>query len=229
MEVNSYSMKEPDNQFNNGGLGNDQILFICNHLYSRVKPEKSFEDKSKELLFENNIISYFVANTSTYQASIFKSYEMSDFVDLNSKENLILFDERKSRNEFIIPIIIVLIILILNTFYKNYKKGKDIKIQKLYSFEDGVLLFKNKEIVIDENSKMILKLLHSKDQVSSNDVVSLLVDNGISMDYASKIKNKTIERLNEKFEFITGSTENFIQTLKSKEDKRIQVIQLIKN
>jgi hypothetical protein len=48
------------------------------------------------------------------------------------------------------------------------------------------------------------------------------------MDYASKIKNKIIERLNEKFEFITGSTENFIQTLKSKEDKRIQVIQLLK-
>ena len=229
MEVNSYSMTQPDNQFNNGGLGNDQILFICNHLYSRSTPEKSFEDKTKELLFENNIISYFVANTSTYQASIFKSFEMSDFVDLNSKENLILFDERKSRNEFIIPIIIVLIILILNTFYKNYKKGKNILIQKLYSFEDGVLLFKNKEIVIDENSKMILELLHSKDQVSSNDVVALLVDNGMSMDYASKIKNKTIERLNEKFEFITGSTENFIQTLKSKEDKRIQVIQLIKN
>jgi predicted glycosyltransferase involved in capsule biosynthesis len=51
----------------------------------------------------------------------------------------------------------------------------------------------------------------------------------MSMDYASKIKNKTIERLNEQFEFITGSTEKFIQTLKSKEDKRIQVIQLIKD
>ncbi|MDB3938387.1 hypothetical protein N9373_06665, partial [Flavobacteriaceae bacterium] len=91
MEVNSYSMTQPDNNFNNGSLGNDQILFVCNHLYSRPQPEKSFEDKSKELLFENNIISYFVANTSTYQASIFKSYEMSDFVDLNSKEKLILF------------------------------------------------------------------------------------------------------------------------------------------
>ena len=88
---------------------------------------------------------------------------------------------------------------------------------------------KNKEILLDENSRLILELLSSNDQVSSNDVVGLLVDNGMSMDYASKIKNKTIERLNEKFEFITGSTENFIQTLKSKEDKRIQVIQLIKD
>jgi hypothetical protein len=153
---------------------------------------------------------------------------MSDFVVLKSKKDLILFEQVRSRNEFIIPIIIVLVILILNTFYKNYKKGKDVIIQKLYSFEDGVLLFKNKKIDLDENSKMILELLHSNNQVSSNDVVALLVDNGMSMDYASKIKNKTIERLNEKFEFITGSTKNFIQTLKSKEDKRIQVIQLLK-
>ncbi|MDC0552124.1 hypothetical protein OAO07_00640 [Flavobacteriaceae bacterium] len=228
MEVNSYSMINPD-QFNNGELGNDQILFICNHLYSRTQPEKSFEGKTEKLLFENNIVNFFVANTSTYQASIFKSFKMSDFVDLNSKENLILFDERKSRNEFLIPIIIVLIVLILNTIYKNIKKGKDKIIQKLYSFEEGVLTFKNKEISLDENSTMILELLSSNDQVSSNDVVGLLVDNGMSMDYASKIKNKTIERLNEQFEFITGSTENFIQTLKSKEDKRIQVIQLIKD
>ena len=92
-----------------------------------------------------------------------------------------------------------------------------------------MLRFKNKEISLDENSIMILELLYTKDQVSSNDVVGLLVDNGMSMDYASKIKNKTIERLNEQFEFITGSTEKFIQTLKSKEDKRIQLIQLIKD
>ena len=228
IEVNSYSMTQPDNQFNNGALGNDQIIFICNHLYSRSQPEKSIQDKTKEILFENISVNYFVANTRTYQASIFKSFLMSDFVDLSSKVKLVLFKEKKSRNEFIIPIIIVLVILILNTFYKNFKKGNKIIIQKLYSFQDGVLKFKNNEIKLDENSRIILNLLNSKDQVSSNDVVAELVKNGISMDYASKIKNKTVERLNEKFEFITGSTENFIQISKSKEDKRIQVIQLMK-
>ncbi len=226
METKSYSITSGD-EFSNGQIANNrQNVFICNHIYSRLTPEKSFE-KQKQL-FENGSINYFVANNSTYQASIFKSLIISDFIDLNSKKDLILFEQVRSRNEFIIPIIIVLVILILNTFYKNYKNGKDIIIKKLFSFEDGVLLFKNTEIVLDENSKMILELLHSKDQVSSNDVVALLVKNGMSMDYASKIKNKTIERLNEKFEFITGSSENFIQTLKSKEDKRIQVIQLLK-
>ncbi|MDB2322250.1 kelch repeat-containing protein, partial [Flavobacteriaceae bacterium] len=227
METKSYSMRSRDHEFSNGQIANNnQIVFICNHLYSRLAPEKSFQ-KQKHIL-ENSSINYFVANNTTYQASIFKSYLMTDFIDLKSKKDLILFDEIKSRNEFIIPIIIVLVILILNTFYKNYNKGKVITVKKLYSFEEGILKFNDKEIILDENSKMILELLHSKEQITSNDVVALLVDNGMSMDYASKIKNKTIERLNEKFEFITGSTENFIQTLKSKEDKRIQVIQLIK-
>ena len=226
-EMTSYTIKS-NIEFKNG---NDvrAIIFNCSHLYTGSKQKKQgIPVDLKFTPLEEMTINYFVGDTRTYQASIFKSYKFFDFVDLKSVEKIILFEEKKSRNEFIIPIIIVLVILILNTFYKNYNKGKDIIIKKLYSFEEGVLRFDNKEIALDENSKMILELLHSNDQVSSNDVVALLVENGMSMDYASKIKNKTIERLNEKFEFITGSTENFIQTLKSKEDKRIQVIQLLK-
>ena len=205
------------------------VIFNCSHLYSGSKQKQlGINVDLKFTPLEEISINYFTGNTRTYQASVFKSYKFSDFVDLESLENGILFKEKRSRNEFIIPIIIVLVILILNTFYKNFQKRKDIIIENLYSFDEGVLKFKNKEILLDENSRLILELLSSNDQVSSNDVVGLLVDNGMSMDYASKIKNKTIERLNEKFEFITGSTENFIQTLKSKEDKRIQVIQLIK-
>jgi hypothetical protein len=233
IDVNSFKMSsytiENNIEFKNGDDVR-AIIFNCSHLYtgSKYKGLSSTVDLKFTPLNEITI-NYFVGNTRTYQASIFKSYKMFDFVDLKSKENLVLFKESKSRSEFLIPIIIVLVILILNTFYKNYKKGKDIIIQKLYSFEDGVLLFKNKVISLDENSKIILELLYSNNQVSSNDVVALLVNNGMSMDYASKIKNKTIERLNEKFEFITGSTEKFIQTLKSKEDKRIQLIQLLKD
>jgi len=204
------------------------VIFNCSHLYTGLKQKQ--QGTNIDLKFtplEEISVNYFVGNTRTYQASVFKSYKFNEFVDLKSTEKGILFKQKRSRNEFIIPIIIVLAILIINTFYKIYKKGKEITILKPFSFEEGVLKFKNKEIALDENSKIILELLSSKEQVSSNDVVALLVENGMSMDYASKIKNKTIERLNEKFEFITGSTENFIQTLKSKEDKRIQIIRLI--
>ena len=73
-----------------------------------------------------------------------------------------------------------------------------------------------------------LNVLCTKEKIPSTDVVALLVSNGISMDYASKIKNKTIEKMNDKFEFVTGSKQKFISTFKSKEDKRIQILQLIK-
>jgi len=205
------------------------LIFNCSHLYTGLKQKlqgKVFDLKSTPL--KDISINYFTGNTRTYQASVFKSYRFFDFVDLKSKESIVLFKERKSRNEFIIPLILVLAILIINTFYRNYNRGKKIIKQKKYSFEDGVLHFKTTQISLDENSKIILELLSSKEQVSSNDVVALLVENGMSMDYASKIKNKTIERLNEKFEFITGLEQRFIQTLKSREDKRIQIIRLIK-
>ena len=230
LELNYYNINsELEFKSGKGEVARSTVIFNCSHLYTGSKQKR--QGKNVDLKFiplEEISINYFVGNTRTYQASIFKSYKFSEFVDIKSLGKGILFKQNRSRNEFLIPIILVLVILILNTFYKSYKKRNDIIIQKLYSFEEGVLTFKNKEITLDENSKIILELLSSKELVSSNDVVAVLVENGMSMDYASKIKNKTIERLNEKFEFITGSTENFIQTHKSKEDKRIQVIQLIK-
>jgi hypothetical protein len=228
MLINSYSMKN-EYEINNGQLGNDQIIFICNHLYSASQPQKSYTEKSnEELLLENNSVNYFVANTSTYQASIFKSLKMSNFIDFESKENLILLKEKKSRNEFMVPLIIILSILILNSFYRNYTNKKIITKKKPYSYESGVLKFKNKLISTDSNTKLILDLLHSSEKITSNEVVALLVSNGMSMDYASKIKNKIIEKLNDKFQFVTGSDDKFIATFKSREDKRIQVLKLIK-
>jgi len=44
-----------------------------------------------------------------------------------------------------------------------------------------------------------------------------------------EVKNKIIESLNEKFEFITGSVKPFINISKSAQDKRIQILSLIRN
>lgn len=227
LEMSTYSINTSLEPIN--GKDVRAVIFNCSHLYtgSKLKQQGTTVDL-KFTPLEEITINYFVGNTRTYQASIFKSFKFSDFVDIKSKENLVLLKERKTRNDFVIPLIIVLIILIFNTFYKNYNSAKQVVNDKLYSFEDGILLFKTTEITIDENSRLILELLKSKESVSSNDIVALLVENGMSMDYASKIKNKTIESLNEKFEFITGLENKFIQSSKSKEDKRIQILSLIK-
>ena len=72
-------------------------------------------------------------------------------------------------------------------------------------------------------------MLNKSENVTSNDIVSALVKNGLSFDYASKIKNKVIESLNDKFKFLTSHEEPFIAISKSKIDKRIQVLNLLKN
>ena len=71
-------------------------------------------------------------------------------------------------------------------------------------------------------------MLNNSENVTSNDIVSALVKNGLSLDYASKIKNKVIESLNDKFNFLTTLDEPFIKLSKSKIDKRIQVLNLLK-
>ena len=227
LKLNSYNIN-PELEFEKG-KDVRAIIFNCSHLYTGLKQKQ--QGKVVDLKFtslEDVSINYFSGNTRTYQASIFKSYKFFDFVDLKSKENLVLFKEKRSRNEFIIPLIMVLTILLINTFYKNYKKNSIEVPQKLHSFKDGILVFKTTEISLDDNSKLLLEFLYSKQSVSSNEIVALLVNNGMSMDYASKIKNKIIESLNEKFEFITALEQKFIKTSKSKEDKRIQILSLIK-
>ena len=87
----------------------------------------------------------------------------------------------------------------------------------------------NNKINIDNNALEIIKLLDENDQITSNDIVARLVDNGLSYDYASKVKNKIIESLNEKFSFITNSPKSFINISKSSQDKRIQILTLLKN
>ena len=87
----------------------------------------------------------------------------------------------------------------------------------------------NTKINLDNNSLEMLKMLKENGKITSNEVVAMLVNNGLSYDYASKVKNKIIESLNEKFEFITGLKTQFIITSKSSQDKRIQILSLLKN
>ena len=113
---------------------------------------------------------------------------------------------------------------------KNFNRKEKILIPaKLYSFKNDELLFLNTKINLENNSLEIIKMLHEKDSITSNEIVARLVDNGLSYDYASKMKNKIMESLNEKFEFITGSTNQFINITKSPQDKRIQILSILRD
>ena len=125
--------------------------------------------------------------------------------------------------------LIVIIIVIINLFYNIIRKDVKSVAKSLFNFDNDELYFLNTKINIDNNAVEILKMLRESDQITSNDIVAKLVDNGLSYDYASKVINKIIESLNEKFEFITGSSEPFINISKSSQDKRIQILSLIKS
>ena len=125
--------------------------------------------------------------------------------------------------------LIVLAIIIVNLLYKGIKKDDKNTTAKLFTFEKDQLFFMSTKINIDNNALEILKMLKENTEITSNDIVAKLVDNGLSYDYASKVKNKIIESLNEKFEFITRSGEPFINISKSSQDKRIQILSLIKS
>ena len=195
---------------------------------STIKDMESQED-DVEVYFKKTFLYTLKPNNSKYNSSIVYKYNLNDIILVESRTEIPLFKIQQSRNKFFLPILIVMIIIILNLFYVGVKKEASNSKVKLFTFENDELFFENTKITIDNNSLEVLKMLHENEEISSNDIVAKLVDNGLSYDYASKVKNKIIESLNEKFKFITGSEEPFINSSKSDQDKRIQILSLIKS
>mgnify|MGYP007000314868 len=152
---------------------------------------------------DNKYIHSFKPHNGKTNTWILNKFKLTNIIDLTSKKEIPLFKIEQSRNQFFIPLLIVLCIVVINILYKGIKKDKQSVHAKLYSFENDELLFLNTSISLDNNALEILKILQENDSITSNEIVARLVDNGLSYDYASKVKNKIIESLNEKFEFIT--------------------------
>ena len=179
--------------------------------------------------YDNQFIHTFKPHNGKINTSILNKYKLDQIIDVDSVKEIPLFKVEQSRNQFFIPMLIVLVIIIINLLYKGIKKDIKTVNKKLYTIEEDELFFLGTKINIDNNALEILKMLQENEQITSNDIVAKLVDNGLSYDYASKVKNKIIESLNEKFEFITSSGEPFINISKSSQDKRIQILSLIKS
>ena len=179
--------------------------------------------------YDNKYIHTFRPHNGRVNTSILNKYKLDQIIDVDSVKEIPLYKVEQSRNQFFIPLLIVLIILIINLLYKGVKNDIKKTDQKLFILEEDELFFLGNKINIDNNALEILKMLQENEVISSNDVVAKLVDNGLSYDYASKVKNKIIESLNEKFKFITKSEMPFISISKSPQDKRIQILSLIKN
>ena len=179
--------------------------------------------------YDNKFIHTFKPHNGKINTTILNKYKLDQIININSVEEIPLFKVEQSRNQFFIPMLIVLIVIIINLLYKGIKKDVKEVNKKLFKIEEDELFFLDTKIKTDNNALEILKMLQENKEINSNDVVAKLVDNGLSFDYASKVKNKIIESLNEKFQFITNSDKPFIKISKSKQDKRIQTLSLLKN
>ena len=209
---------------------------LANNIQIRERPLSFISDDSEgneysntfNKTYLNKIIYSFKPHNSKYGSKILRKYRMDEVIDFNSESKIPLLKNEQSRNQFFIPILILIFIIILNLIYKALKEPKKERANKLYRFENNELYFNETKIEIDNNAILILNMLSTSENLTSNDIVSSLVKNGLSLDYASKIKNKVIESLNDKFNFITALDEPFIKLSKSKIDKRIQVLNLLK-
>ena len=157
---------------------------------------------------------------------ILSKYRLGNIIEMDSISELPLLKYEQSRNQFFIPMLIVLVIIIINLLYVGLNKKQVSEPKKLFTFENNELFFMSTKINLDNNSLEIINMLMKNNSITSNEIVAKLVENGLSYDYASKVKNKIIESLNEKFEFITSSSKPFIKISKSSQDKRIQILSL---
>ena len=171
-------------------------------------------------------LNIFKNHNSKTETVILSKYKLGNIIEIDSISELPLMKYEQSRNQFFIPILIVLVIIIINLLYVGLNKKPVSEPKKLFSFENNELFFMSTKINLDNNSLEIINMLYKNNSITSNEIVAKLVENGLSYDYASKVKNKIIESLNEKFEFITSSSEPFIKISKSSQDKRIQILSL---
>ena len=179
--------------------------------------------------YDNKYIHTFRPHNGKVNTSMLNKYKLDQIIDVDSVKEIPLYKVEHSRNQFFIPMLIVLMIIIINLLYKGIRKDVEVVNKKLYTLVDDELFFLGTKINIDNNAIEILKMLQENEQITSNDIVAKLVDNGLSYDYASKVKNKIVESLNEKFVFVTNSSKPFINISKSSQDKRIQILSLIKS
>ena len=76
--------------------------------------------------YDNKFIHTFKAHNGKINTTILNKYKLDQIINIDSIKEIPLFKVEQSRNQFFIPMLIVIIIIILNLFYKIIKK--DVKV-----------------------------------------------------------------------------------------------------
>jgi hypothetical protein len=71
---------------------------------------------------DNKYIHSFKPHNGKTNVSILNKFRLTNIIDLTSKKEIPLFKIEQSRNQFFVPLLIVLCIVIINILYKGIKK-----------------------------------------------------------------------------------------------------------
>merc|ERR1712224_1135921 len=91
--------------------------------------------------YDNKYIHTFRNHNVKVNTSILNKYSLVDIIDVDSLEEIPLLLVEQSRNQFFLPLLIILLIIIINLLYKGLKSDKVISKSKLYNFENDQLFF----------------------------------------------------------------------------------------
>jgi len=117
----------------------------------------------------------------------------------------------------LLPIIIVFIAWRVVKFYKKQKK--------IVLLDNG-LRFKNKFTEFDQESMQIIKMLLSKNEISSNRILGIVEKEQYSVAHNERIKVQKLNEINLKVKALIGTNEDIINSFKSKNDRRIRIYKI---
>ena len=72
--------------------------------------------------YDNKYIHTFRPHNGKVNTSMLNKYKLDHIIDVDSVKEIPLYKVEQSRNQFFIPMLIVLVIIIINLLYKGIKK-----------------------------------------------------------------------------------------------------------
>ena len=120
---------------------------------------------------------------------------------------------------FVFPVLGILLIWLGFLFYRKNKK--------IILLNNGIRI-KNSYVEFDNESMEIIKLLLLENEVTSNQILSIVEKDQYSPAHNERVKVQKLNDINLKIKALLGVTENIIDSRKSEKDRRIKIYTLNK-
>lgn len=162
-------------------------------------------------------------NSKSANNVYFRSASENEFIGELISEEPFYSNHNLLKGSFSLAAGILLIALMANVGFKQFKKRK-----KIVLLDNG-LRYLNKFIEFDQKAMEILRLLATGTEVNSNKILSIVEEKQYSAAHNERIKVQKLEEINLKIKTLLSFSGDIIQSKKSETDKRIRQYFINKN